>query len=213
VLQWWVVELSIQHNRMRLVERLDNESLHALFDNHTTKSERKKRKKAEQTAGEQKVAKNLHLRIITNRTRGRKPTIKQRHRIRHQTRHLRIARKNGQLPHKPAARVRKQRMSNATFVKQALMFVLNPDKNNVIALQLGKSVGPGKRIKPRKMDSRRLLVQHYEFARECSSKHGNLLLENQSTHSSEKRWVCLCEGRLGQCVRSTTDGAGEEPTP
>jgi hypothetical protein len=41
-------------------------------------------------------------------------------------------------------------MSSATFVKQELMFVLNPDKNNVIALQLGKSVGPGKRIKPRK---------------------------------------------------------------
>ena len=56
-------ELFIQYNRMRLVERLDSDSLHALFDNYTTKSERKKRKKAEQTAGEQKVAKNLHLRI------------------------------------------------------------------------------------------------------------------------------------------------------
>ena len=32
---------------MRLVERLDSDSLHALFDNYTTKSERKKRKKTE----------------------------------------------------------------------------------------------------------------------------------------------------------------------
>ena len=55
-------ELFIQYNRMRLVERLDSDSLHALFDNYTTKSERKKRKKAEQTAGE-KVAQNEHRRI------------------------------------------------------------------------------------------------------------------------------------------------------
>jgi hypothetical protein len=55
-------ELFIQYNRMRLVERLDSDSLHALFDNYTTKSERKKRKKTEQTAGE-KVAKNLHQRL------------------------------------------------------------------------------------------------------------------------------------------------------
>ena len=55
-------ELFIQYNRMRLVERLDSDSLHALFDNYTTKSERKKRKKTEQTAGEE-VAKNLHQRI------------------------------------------------------------------------------------------------------------------------------------------------------
>jgi hypothetical protein len=40
-------ELFIQYNRMRLVERLDSDTLHALFDNYTTKSERKKRKKAE----------------------------------------------------------------------------------------------------------------------------------------------------------------------
>jgi hypothetical protein len=33
---------------MRLVERLDSDSLHALFDNYTTKSERKKRKKSEE---------------------------------------------------------------------------------------------------------------------------------------------------------------------
>ena len=44
------------------MERLDSDSLHALFDTYTTKSERTKRKKAEQTAGE-KVAKNLHQRI------------------------------------------------------------------------------------------------------------------------------------------------------
>ena len=42
-------ELFIQYNRMRLVERLDSDSLHALFDNYTTKSERKKRKKAEES--------------------------------------------------------------------------------------------------------------------------------------------------------------------
>ena len=41
-------ELFIQYNRMRLVERLDSDSLHALFDNYTTKSERKKRKKSEE---------------------------------------------------------------------------------------------------------------------------------------------------------------------
>ena len=39
-------ELFIQYNRMRLVERLDSDSLHALFDTYTTKSERTKRKKA-----------------------------------------------------------------------------------------------------------------------------------------------------------------------
>ena len=37
-------ELFIQYNRMCLVERLDSDSLHAVFDNYTTKSERKKRK-------------------------------------------------------------------------------------------------------------------------------------------------------------------------
>ena len=41
-------ELFIQYNRMRLVERLDSDSLHALFDTYTTKSERTKRKKAEE---------------------------------------------------------------------------------------------------------------------------------------------------------------------
>ena len=35
-------EMFIQYNRMRLVERLDSDSLHALFDSYTTKSERKK---------------------------------------------------------------------------------------------------------------------------------------------------------------------------
>ena len=41
-------ELFIQYNRMRLVERLDSDGLHALFDNYTTKSERKKHKKSEE---------------------------------------------------------------------------------------------------------------------------------------------------------------------
>ena len=44
------------------------------------------------------------------------------------------------------------------------------------------------------------------------SKHGNFLLENQSTRFSQKRWFRLCERRLGQCVRSTADGAKGEPT-
>jgi hypothetical protein len=39
---------------MRLVERLDSDSLHALFDNYTTKSERKKRKKSEESRIEKK---------------------------------------------------------------------------------------------------------------------------------------------------------------
>ena len=47
-------ELFIQYNRMRLVERLDSDSLHALFDNYTTKSERKKRKKSEESRIEKK---------------------------------------------------------------------------------------------------------------------------------------------------------------
>jgi hypothetical protein len=47
-------ELFIQYNRMRLVERLDGDSLHALFDNYTTKSERKKRKKSEESRIEKK---------------------------------------------------------------------------------------------------------------------------------------------------------------
>ena len=45
-------ESFIQCNRMLLVERLDNEGLRALFDNYTTKSERKRRKKAEESKPE-----------------------------------------------------------------------------------------------------------------------------------------------------------------
>ena len=96
-------ELFIQYNRMRLVERLDSDSLHALFDNYTTKSERKKRKKAEQTAGE-KVAQNVHRRINYEPDKRKKAYDESRddRHNRHRTRHLQIARKNGQLPHKPA---------------------------------------------------------------------------------------------------------------
>ena len=64
-----------------------------------------------------------------------------RHQIKHQMQHLQIVRKNGWLPHKPTARVKRQRMSNVTIVETELMFVLNLDKANVIAPQLGKFVG------------------------------------------------------------------------
>jgi hypothetical protein len=74
------------------------------------------------------------------------------------TRHLQIARKNGQLPHKPAARVRRQRVSSATVVEPKLMFVLNLDKVNVIAPQLAKSVSPIRKIKLRKTNSQNFLV-------------------------------------------------------
>ena len=65
-------ELFIQYNRMRLVERLDSDSLHALFDNYTTKSERKKRKKSEESkaanqtrrgGSDSKTTRNNHDRI------------------------------------------------------------------------------------------------------------------------------------------------------
>ena len=62
--QWPTLEpeMFIQYNRMRLVERLDSDSLHALFDNYTTKSERKKRKNVEKTAAE-KAAQNEYRRL------------------------------------------------------------------------------------------------------------------------------------------------------
>ena len=41
-------ELFIQYNRMRLVEQLDSDSLHAPFDNYTIKTECQKRKKSEE---------------------------------------------------------------------------------------------------------------------------------------------------------------------
>ena len=81
------------------------------------------------------------------------PALRNNHRLRHQ-----IARKNGQLPHKPAARVRRQRVSSATVVEPKLMFVLNLDKVNVIAPQLAKSVSPIRKIKLRKTNSQNFLV-------------------------------------------------------
>ena len=51
-------EMFIQYNRMRSVERLDSDRLHALFDSYTTKSERKKRKNAEERVTSKKVVKN-----------------------------------------------------------------------------------------------------------------------------------------------------------
>ena len=62
-------ELFIQYNRMRLVERLDSDSLRALFDNYTTKSERKKQKRKE--AGDAK-AQNEHRRINYNPNKRKK---------------------------------------------------------------------------------------------------------------------------------------------
>ena len=81
------------------------------------------------------------------------PALRNNHHLRHQ-----IARKNGQLPHKPAARVRRQRVSSATVVEPKLMFVLNLDKVNVIAPQLAKSVSPIRKIKLRKTNSQNFLV-------------------------------------------------------
>ena len=95
--------------------------------------------------------------IVTRGTNDTKrstyPALRNNHRLRHQ-----IARKNGQLPHKPAARVRRQRVSSATVVEPKLMFVLNLDKVNVIAPQLAKSVSPIRKIKLRKTNSQNFLV-------------------------------------------------------
>ena len=89
----------------------------------------------------------------TNDTKRRYPALRNNHRLRHQ-----IARKNGQLPHKPAARVRRQRVSSATVVEPKLMFVLNLDKINVMAPQLAKSVSPIRKMKLSKMNSQNFLV-------------------------------------------------------
>ena len=62
-------ELFIQYNRMRLVERLDSDTVRALFDNYTTKSERKKQKRKE--AGDAK-AQNEHRRIDYNPNKRKK---------------------------------------------------------------------------------------------------------------------------------------------
>ena len=51
-------EMFIQYNRMRLVERLAGDSLHARFDIYTTKSERKKRKHAEERVTRKSAMKN-----------------------------------------------------------------------------------------------------------------------------------------------------------
>jgi hypothetical protein len=151
-------ELFIQYNRMRLVERLDNESLRALFDNYTTKSERKRRRKAEESKPKRDVQgqnaryykankEDVISRVQDNHKRARTPKTTPNPTPANSPQ-KRPAPSQAGSPSKII--VRRQRMSSATFVKQELMFVLNPDKNNVIALQLGKSVGPGERIKPRK---------------------------------------------------------------
>ena len=62
-------ELFIQYNRMRLVERLDSDTVRALFDNYTTKSERKKQKRKE--AGDAK-AYNENKRINYNPNKRKK---------------------------------------------------------------------------------------------------------------------------------------------
>ena len=81
---------------------------------------------------------------ITIRKRGKRPTMHQshgtRHQIKRQMQHLQIVRKNGWLPHKLTARVKRQRMSNATNVLSELMFVGNLHNANAIAPQLGKFV-------------------------------------------------------------------------
>lgn len=60
-------ELFIQYNRMRLVERLDSDTVRALFDNYTTKSERKKQKRKEAgDRGAYHKAYNKHRRINYN---------------------------------------------------------------------------------------------------------------------------------------------------
>ena len=95
--------------------------------------------------------------IVTRGTNDTKrstyPALRNNHRLRHQ-----IARKNGQLHRKLAARVRRQRVSSATVVEPKLMFVLNLDKVNVIAPQLAKSVSPIRKIKLRKTNSQNFLV-------------------------------------------------------
>ena len=102
--------------------------------------------------------------IVTRGTNDTKrstyPALRNNHRLRHQ-----IARKNGQLPHKPAARVRRQRVSSATVVEPKLMFVLNLDKVNVIAPQLAKSVSPIRKIKLRKTNSQNFLVPPRQLGR------------------------------------------------